>query len=66
MSHVEDQARLFHGATGLGRLGFPERREGHIVPASKEVQFIPGTLTMAEKDKFSEHVAIVWLILDEP
>jgi hypothetical protein len=30
------------------------------VPASKEVEFIPGALTMAKKDEFSKHQHIVW------
>jgi hypothetical protein len=40
----------------LGALG----GKWHIMPASKEVQFIPGALTMAKKDEFSEHEHIVW------
>ena len=31
------------------------------MPASKEVQFIPGTLTMAEEDEVAEHTFIVGL-----
>ena len=31
------------------------------MPASKEVQFIPGTLTMAEEDEIAEHTFIVGL-----
>ena len=31
------------------------------MPASKEVQFIPGTLTVAEEDEIAEHTFIVGL-----
>ena len=59
MGNIEDQPGLFHGAPSSPSFLGPLGRQGHIVPASKEIEFIPGALTMAKEDKFSEHEPIV-------
>jgi hypothetical protein len=61
MSDIEYQASSCHGGACLGGFPFSLGRKGHVVPASKEVQFIPGALTMAKEDKFAEHTFIVGL-----
>ena len=59
MGHVESESAGFHHSAGLFSLGFPLWGKGHVVPAGEEVQFIPRTLTVAEEDEISEHIAIV-------
>jgi hypothetical protein len=59
MSHIECEPRRFHNPAGFCGFGLALGRKGHIVPASKEVQFVPRTLTVAKEDKISKHVAIV-------
>ncbi len=59
MGHIERKFRRLHDLAGFCGLGLALGREGHIVPASKEIQFVPRTLAVAEEDKISKHVAIV-------
>ena len=59
MSNVERKPRFLHDPTRIGCLSFALRGEGHVVPASKEVELVPRTLAVAEENKISKHVAIV-------
>ena len=61
MGHIECEACRLHHSAGFCGLGLALGREGHVVPASKEVQFVPRTLAVAEEDKISKHIAIVEL-----
>jgi hypothetical protein len=61
MSDIEYQASCGHGGASCRRLAFALSRQGHVVPASKEVQFIPRTLTVAKEDEIAEHTFIVGL-----
>ena len=59
MSHVEREPCILHDPTGIGSFGFALWRQGHVVPASKEVQLVPRTLAVAEENEFSKHGDIV-------
>ena len=61
MRYVENKAGGSHGWARRGCFLFALGRKGHVMPASKEVQFIPGTLTVAEEDEIAEHIFIVGL-----
>jgi len=59
MGNVKGEPSLFHHPARVGRFGFAFGGQGHIVPASKEVEFIPRALAVAEEDEISEHGVIV-------
>jgi hypothetical protein len=61
MSDIKGKSGGLHDLAGLGGLALALGRKGHIVPSSKEVQFVPRTLAVAEEDKISKHIAIVEL-----
>ena len=59
MGHIKCEARRLHDLAGFCGFCLTLGREGHVVPASKEVQFVPRTLAVAEEDEISKHLAIV-------
>ena len=59
MGYIKCEARRLHDPAGFCGLGLALGREGHVVPAGKEVQFVPRTLAVAEENKISKHVDIV-------
>jgi hypothetical protein len=61
MGDIKGKSGGLHDLAGFSGLALALGRKGHIVPASKEVQFVPRTLAVAEEDKISKHIAIVEL-----
>jgi hypothetical protein len=59
MGHVEGETSFFHDPASISSFCLALGRQGHVVPASKEVQLVPRTLAVAEENKISEHVDIV-------